>query len=137
MDARYSLFLTEISESHPQYSIKSLLFICRGIEFFNQTPTSDDNDTILDSLYLHAFNEYGPLALFTLNKLGFYKNSDFVTAINLLIEKKIFTGIEILEIAPQLNEQYLSSIIQKKALPELASWPKIKKVNNFQRFHKI
>ncbi|WDE95656.1 hypothetical protein PQO03_07975 [Lentisphaera profundi] len=137
MDARYSLFLTELSEDNPQYSIKSLLFICRGIEFFNQTQTSNDSDTILNSLYLHAFNEYGPLALFTLNKLNFYKNSDFVTAINLLIEKKIFTGIEKLEITAQVNEQNLSSIIQKKALPEPAFWPKIKKVNNFQRFLKI
>ena len=95
MTSDYSLFLSALNNEHPEWSREAFAFICRGIISLNisdETAEDINADHIVKHLCLHSLNEYGPLALFTLNKLNFEKNNDFISALNLLIEKKLFPG---------------------------------------------
>jgi len=137
MESDYSLFLNTLNQDHPEWSIEALSFICRGIEFFNNSSphqTESSPEELINSLCLHALNEYGPLALHTLNGLNFNTTSDFTQVINLLIERKIIRGIEILDQKNKNLDENLSIKFPEKQLPEPHLWPKIKKVDNFQFF---
>ncbi|EDM27199.1 hypothetical protein LNTAR_16057 [Lentisphaera araneosa HTCC2155] len=138
MDPDYSLFLNTLNHDHPEWSIEALAFICRGVDFFNsaapQQTTDSSAQDLIHSLCLHALNEYGPLALHTLNGLNFHKISDLIQVINLLIERKIITGIERFELENRTLNQSLCTKFPEKSLPEPHLWPKTKKVDNFQFF---
>ncbi|MDD7987529.1 hypothetical protein PQO01_21465 [Lentisphaera marina] len=133
----YSLFLPALREEYPEWPEAALAFICRGVEFFNlsnKDTEAIERETLIDHLCIHALNEYGSLALYTLNKLNFSEKNDLLIVLNLLIEKKIIVGIKKINLFEINDKQNLNSKMAKKPLLERAFWPKIKKVNNFQNF---
>ena len=137
MESDYTLFLNTLHQDHPEWSIEALSFICRGVEFFNKsTPHQTDSlhEDLINALCLHSLNEYGPLALYTLNALNFHKTLDFLQVINLLTERKIITGIDKIDQKNKKLNESLCSKFPEKSLPEPHLWPKIKKVDNFQFF---